>query len=349
MPIDHYGVLKATAIDRRLGTGENPHYQILVVDDTDRYRLAVNVKSQLAPSELEYLIVEHFKHPITDELEGLGAGWHPLESKPGSIALDYIRANLFSSFAEMTQLSFTVPGPDNDLNEKIDRYVQRAMANEDSWVFAFGELWGPENKRDKIFGFSPGRGVHDIHMNQGNTGRFVADDGVWQDGGLMFWFANQQQWVAIFFKFQSQAIHTDDRTGHTIVAEPGGPPSDVIPPGHPTPTWPPTQEVPDGLVRIIAAQVNTIKTPEDETVMLINTSPLPIDLAGWVLADKNKKKKLLSGTLNPAEALVIHVRPDIELPNKGGIITLLNAEGLKVDGVSYTKEQAKHPGWTIVF
>ncbi|CAG9933959.1 protein of unknown function [Candidatus Nitrotoga arctica] len=37
------------------------------------------------------------------------------------------------------------------------------------------------------------------------------------------------------------------------------------------------------------------------------------------------------------------------LSNKGGIITLLNQNGLKVHGVSYTKEQANQPGWTIVF
>jgi len=28
---------------------------------------------------------------------------------------------------------------------------------------------------------------------------------------------------------------------------------------------------------------------------------------------------------------------------------VLNEQGLKVDGVSYTKEQASQPGWTIVF
>jgi uncharacterized protein YukJ len=297
---------------------------------------------------LEYLIVEHFQHPITTQLEALAPGWHPLPSKPGGMALDYIRANLLS-FADMTPLPFSVPGPDNDLNERIDHYVQRALATEDSYIFAFGEPWGPESQRDKIFGFSPGRGVHDIHMNQGNSDSFVRDDGVWQDGGLMFWFANQQQWVAIFLKFQSQAIHTDDSTGHTIIYAPGGPPSDQIPPTHPSPTWPPTHEVPDGLVRIIAAQVNTEKTPEDETVLLINTSPLPLDLTGWALADSQKRKKPLSGSLNPLQPLLVHARPDIELSNKGGIITLLNAEGLKVDGVSYTKEQARHPGWTIVF
>jgi uncharacterized protein YukJ len=37
----------------------------------------------------------------------------------------------------------------------------------------------------KVFGFLPGNGVHDIHMNQGNSQQFRGDDGVWQDGGLL--------------------------------------------------------------------------------------------------------------------------------------------------------------------
>ncbi len=40
---------------------------------------------------------------------------------------------------------------------------------------------------------------------------------------------------------------------------------------------------------------------------------------------------------------------DVQLPNKGGIITLLDQNGLKVDGVSYTKKDASGSGWTIVF
>ena len=53
-------------------------------------------------------------------------------------------------------------------------------------------------------------------MNQGNSGPFAADDGAWQDGGLMLHFPAQNQWVAILLAFQSQAWHTDDRTGHTL-------------------------------------------------------------------------------------------------------------------------------------
>jgi len=40
---------------------------------------------------------------------------------------------------------------------------------------------------------------------------------------------------------------------------------------------------------------------------------------------------------------------DVQLANDGGIITLLDREGLKIDGVSYTKDEVSKQGWTIVF
>ena len=97
-------------------------------------------------------------------------------------------------------------------------------------VYAFGQRWGPEDgTRDKIFGFLPGNGIHDIHMNQGNSGRFVGDDGVWQDGGLLVHFPSVDRWTAIFLKFQSQSWHTDDVTGHTIATPAPVPVPDVPP------------------------------------------------------------------------------------------------------------------------
>ena len=121
------------------------------------------------------------------------------------------------------------PRPDNDLNEKIGMYIQRAMADEEAMIFAFGEPWGPEaNKRDNYFGFLPGRGIHDIHMNQGNPpGRFARDNGPWQDGGLVFQFPGQNQWVAVFLKFATQAWHTDDGTADALDLAGSGPPSDA--------------------------------------------------------------------------------------------------------------------------
>ncbi|SBW22497.1 hypothetical protein FDG2_2732 [Candidatus Protofrankia californiensis] len=43
------------------------------------------------------------------------------------------------------------------------------------------------------------------------------------------------------------------------------------------------------------------------------------------------------------------VSPPMQLGNSGGLITLLDRRGLKVDGVSYTGAQAGHEGWTITF
>lgn len=356
MPLSSYGVLKGRPISSRLGAGSSPHYQIHIVDETTDYRIAINVRSKLAPSELLYLIADDFRHPVIDDLTTLSPGFTRLANEPGGRALDYIRGNLFKP-SDMRALAHAIPGPDNDLNEKIDAYVQRAIADEDAEVYAFGERWGPEpHRKDKYFGFLPGNGIHDIHMNQGNTGRFVKDDGVWQDGGLVIHYPAiideegvvrwEEQWVALFLAFQSQSWHTDDSTGHTI----------PVPLPEPTPTPAPTPTpVPggrDGHVRIVAALVNPKgDDPGLEAITLLNASPAPVDLKGWSVADRNKKRSTLPpGALAAGE--ILRVRLDgkgAQLSNKGGAITLLDEQGLKIDGVSYTREMVRRQGWTLVF
>ena len=56
---------------------------------------------------------------------------------------------------------------------------------------------------------------------------------------------------------------------------------------------------------------------------------------GWALADKNKNKQALHGSLAAGEARLVLLLQDVQLSDKGGIITLLNPDGLKVDGVSH--------------
>ena len=332
MPLENYGVLKGKAIDSKNGVGSKPHFQILIIDNEFRYRIAVNVKSGVEPSVLYYYLDEEFDHPIREELENMPFGFHLLESIPGGISLDYIRGN-FLDCTKMKLLPHNVPGPDNDLNELIHKYISRAIGMENSEVYAFGERWGPEEERDRYFGFKPGNGIHDIHMNQGNSEKWEEDNGVWQDGGLIIHLPDEKKWVAIYLAFQSQCFHTDDISGNKL------------------------PEVCDGGaegekdVQIIAALVN----PEGpdlglESVILLNTTPGPVDLTGWALADKNKKKENLSGVINPGEAKRIKLSgEDVQLSNKGGIITLLDDRGIKVHGVKYTKEEASRPGWTIVF
>ena len=333
MPLERYGVLKGSVVDaRREDDEDSPHFQLRVEADDVSYRIAVNVKSQMSPSELLFLVDDRFRHPVADGLPGLPLGFTELQRAPGGPALDYIRGNLFER-SRLRALPHNVPGPDNDLGDRIEHFAGRAEREPDSEVYAFGERWGPEGDRpDKIFGFTPGNGVHDIHMNQGNAAQFERDDGVWQDGALLFRFPSTDQWVAIFLAFQSQSWHTDDVTGHAIT-RPG------VTPG---------PEEPDGIVRIVAALVNPVgPAPEAEQVTLLNASPEPVELAGWQLADRSKNAQSLTGALAPGSTLTIPVRPPVQLGNRGGILTLLDDRGLKVDGVSYT--EARREGWTLVF
>jgi uncharacterized protein YukJ len=336
MPLKNYGVLAATAVDRRReGAVDTPHYQIHLRDahGTD-YRAAVNVLSQQAPSELLYVVVDDFRHPLTGLLPAAGSGWTGLSSKPGTAALDFIRGNLFDP-ARLRTLPPDLPGVDNDLADLLDHFVQRAIADPRSAVYLFGQRFGPEvNVPDKVFGFRPGNGVHDIHMNQGNSGRFRNDDGVHQDGGLLVHLPAEDRWVAVFLAFQSQSWHTDDATGHTLPTTPGRPtdPQDVA-------------------VRIVAALANPAgPAPERETVTLLNASAVPVDLTGWHLADRTEHRLPLPATrLAPGALLTVNGGHGFELGNHGGVITLFDPAGLKVHGVSYTARQAAPEGRTITF
>ena len=57
----------------------------------------------------------------------------------------------------------------------------------------------------------------------------------------------------------------------------------------------------------------------------------------------------LVGRAGAGATRTMQIRQPLALSNKGGVITLVDDKGLKVHGVSYTREQARNPGWTIVF
>jgi uncharacterized protein YukJ len=344
-----YGVLKCHAIAGKTELGKDtPHYQVHVNDGKFSYRLAVNVRSSQKPFDVLYLVENTFEHYITDKLNKLEFGFTKIaetDRKARGIALDYIRSNLFK-VSEMKPLPFNLPGENNDLNEQIDSYIKRAIETK-AVIYVFGEPWGVdklEDKPDKIFGFKPGRGVHNIHMNQGNGGTFAKENGVYQDGALLIHFpsaiASQDTWVGAFFAFQSQSFHTDDNTGNPIDKKVGTEPPD------------PTTPAVKAQVKIVAALVNPLGDDAGkETVTLINSSPQQIDFNGWSLTNKLKQKQPLDGLkIEPSASVTVPLdKQKIQLSNDGGIITILNQEGIKVDGVSYTKEDAKDQGWTVVF
>src|SRR4051812_8443899 len=329
MPLKDYGVLKAPMLDRQVATSGSPHYQLLCGLGDQRWRIAINARSKQAPSEVAYAVISPFSHPMMDRVSALADGWHDLpERTAAGGGLDFIRGNLAQPEV-FRPLPISAPGSDNDLNDLFDFHLEPLIDDGDARVCAFGQSWGPEEEADEYFGFEPGQGVHDIHQNQGNSGQFVQDDGVWQDGGLVV--QSGGVWIAILLRFQSQTWHTDDETGHTLSGEPSEP--GVVEAG----------------VQIVAAVVNPPgPAPEDERVLLLNTGYAPVPLEGWRLATDIGTASL-SGTVPAAEVLVISMPDTAPLSNKGSRISLLDPDGLKVHGVAYTAADASDDDRLIVF
>jgi uncharacterized protein YukJ len=345
--VRNYGVLKGRVVGRVMERDyDTPHYQIhLHANETD-YRVAVNIRSHnRSTPELLFYVAENFAHIVTEPLPRLPEGFHRLRSSPGSPALDYVRDNLFDR-RKMVLIPHDVPGRDNDLNEKLEMYIRRAEESETAYVYAFGSRWGPERRTpDKIFGFRPGNGVHNIHMNQGNPrGQHGHDNGIYQDGGILIHFPETNRWIGIFLAFQSQRWHSYDRNRtHT----PGEPVAEIEQPG---PAYAPGPDEPDFSLRIIAAMVNPPGGDTGrETVTLLNTTAHPVNLKGWRLMDMQKRRTALFGVIPPGGTRVVKVSHRMHLANDGGIITLVNPSELKVHGVSYTKAQAHEEGATIAF
>ena len=211
MPLKKYGVLKGM-VTGHLRDADDDHYQILVTAGTTMQRIAVNVKSAAknAPSTLLFLSQTKLPDDYVKKLQILDVGFSKLTSKPGGLALDYVRKAWFKPGA-MKEVPPDKPGEDNDLKDKVEAAVVRAVKEPGSLIYAFGEKWGPEkDKKDKYFKFLPGNGIHDIHMNQGNSGPYKKDNGVFQDGGLIFSYPSGK-FLAFFFMFQSQSLPTDEQ------------------------------------------------------------------------------------------------------------------------------------------
>jgi uncharacterized protein YukJ len=343
-----YHLLKCRVLEGKFGPETNDHYQIRVTDNHNEYRVAVNAKSTAGKPDLYFLADHNFRHPITALLEarpgGVSWGFTPLRSGPGGLALDYIRDNLFD-YHQMRIVPENAPNPANSLYHQIDTWIELAKSQPGAVLYAWGMRWqdDPRHPGPQYFDKPILVGIHDIHMNQGDDDpQYVSQNGVWQDGALIIHLPAEQRWVALFFAFQSQCFHTDDVHGNCL---------HNLPPGIPVPKWQ-GQGAGHPQVKIVAALVNPRGSdPGQESVTLLNTSSQAVELEGWQLADRNKQKEVLAKqTLAPGQTTRIKLSGQgAQLSNQGGIISLLNPAGIKIDGVAYTAQQAQSEGRTLTF
>ncbi|NTV47604.1 MAG: DUF2278 family protein, partial [Chlorobiales bacterium] len=305
--------------DANLGNGkyQSNHFHILVEAAGEVWRCPVNVKS-VDNSEVWFKIRDTFRdHPILNELPNIPEGLLELPQRRPGRTLDFIREPLFDRMT-MRHLPKNMPGDGNDIQDHLELYVKQAQAEPGAIVYVFGSFWRNEQfPPDKIL--NTRHGVHDVHMNQGNDNSHRGDDGVYQDGGVIFYYPQTDRYVGAFLAFNSQVWFTDNQSGHRLPGHEEGPLAE----GGAEPV--PQPQEGEGIVRIIAALVN----PEGddvgkETVTLFNATTSPVNLDGWKLIDRQNKVENLSGKqISGNEALTLRLSgKGVQLSNKGGAIRL---------------------------
>lgn len=342
MPLSNYHLFVGR-YDRGLMAPDANHFEIKLNTGNEFYRIAVNVRSQDGSMLMSY-IDENFQHEICGRLlaDFPQNGNYNINdaTKRKQFGFDFLRRNMVGDFSKMVILPNKLPGLDNDLQDKLELILNRSKADANARIFTFGQQWTSTNAADKYFPEMKDKGMHDIHMNQGNPqGSHDGDNGVYQDGGLLIYFPSLNRWTVMLLAFQSQfntlnpaTLHTDDQTGHRIV-------------GGPTLT--------DGDVVIIGALVNPKGEEKGkEKVLLLNLTDQAIALNGWKLVDRTRQEfKISNVTIGAGEpiSLTIPANSPFNLGNNGGTISLLNSQGIKVNGVQYTSEQAKVEGRIVKF
>ncbi|KAL4804750.1 hypothetical protein BDV18DRAFT_27286 [Aspergillus unguis] len=351
MPIKNYGVWKGRAVDYNIEEQPNstkpPQFDLFFYDNDKDFvalnprqngytrrprppgalRAAINITSgDLHDSRLVYWVNHQIdKNPITDELTQLERGFLALDKGNTQClhGLDYIRHSLFTTSCGRL-LPHDIPGQFNDIIDILVPNVQRAVA-EKADVYIFGSRSGATE-------------IHNVHMNQGNGRKFRADDGVFQDGGLLIHFRDWDEWIGVFLAFSSQAVHTDSLSGHSIS---GVDWRDLLRP----------DIIEDGVV-IQEAYVHPPLSEKEpapvrrrKSVTLSNRTNRLVRLGRWSIRNGAGEVQTLPGDA----ALIPRIdrRFDLTscaLSDQGDTILLLNADGMKVDGVSYNSQQGNRGG-----
>ncbi len=89
--------------------------------------------------------------------------------------------------------------------------------------------------------------------------------------------------------------------------------------------------------------------PGHEEVLLLNDSPVAVDLEGWFIKDRSGQIYNFEGSLARGNSLGFTLPAQgLALTNSGDTVTLFNPEQTQIDQVSYTRNQAA-PGARINF
>lgn len=308
----------------------------------------MNIMSSDKDKRLVYWLVSSYnaKKPSTSQLQALSQGFSK-QSGSNSLALDFLREG-FINVDSGILLSHDPKNPDEkgDILSYLDPIMNEAVSSK-ATIYLWGSQYNDSNGSS---------GIHDIHMNQGNSGSFEDENGTYQDGGIVIEFSDR--WEGIFLAFASQATKTDskgDPDGPTFATTLSGSTSTSTPGGTSGSNSTSTPTSTTTGVAIEAALVNPTG-PDDEptagaqgeTVYVMNRSARAQSLEGWSVGNDKGGSQALPGQISANAKKGIAVS-GFRLSNKGGKIVLKDGKGETVSEVSYTGKEAKREGKLLYF
>jgi uncharacterized protein YukJ len=329
----------------------NPHLWVILEAGGRLWFATINVRSDkdrpgdpAGKAFLYYLIDTDFRHPVAASILARPQGMSPVGRDYRSGAIDYQRGNLFDPTA-MRVLPMDAAGDDN-LANRLSATLELAKTG-GCEVFFYGNAFSKDNphQTDAAFGYTPDTpfGIDNVHMTQGDPqsiNAHIRENGIWHDGACFIWDENARRMTAAFLSFQSQSWHTNSSGdllyGVTGCEAPQYDFSSGAPVALPVPKR--------------AAELTSLHRAPDGTgtLVLTNMTTASLDLSGWsVLSQAKQSLPIPPVPLASGQPLTIPL-PAGALDDRGGILTLANAAGLRVDSVAYLGGDSSS-GWSTAF
>jgi len=182
--------------------GKPPHYLVPVNAAGSQYQIAINIESDAGDSQVLYSIQTDFQPSNAALLSALPQGMNPISTQVNP-AIDYIRSRSAGkpivTLAAMQLLPLPSEQNSQNLNNAVVELLNQATSDPDGLIYAFGGQ------------YTDGTGIHETHMNQGNATNDHSDEnGIWNDGAVLFYLPASSKWTTIFIAFQGQSWNTDN-------------------------------------------------------------------------------------------------------------------------------------------
>ena len=165
------------------------------------YNCAVAV--QFPTGKVEYAMLAGLDRARFSSVRARPNGSHPLGQDASSGALDYVRSGLLSV---LTAGGLTPPVWRQNIGGSV-------LNDMESFLTTWGSIQRIYVFRARFLNSAqiPPRGVHDVHLNQGDPpGSLQLRDGIWQDGGIIV-ERTDRTLDGFFLKFVTQSLNTDEQ------------------------------------------------------------------------------------------------------------------------------------------